>query len=106
MPTIPLPLLITGVSGVAGLNAFFHFRGLYPGRVIGIRPTETWKLVADGVVPMDTEDEAGLEELFRGQRFAAVLNTTGNCALKSCELAPEMARRTNVDSAAVLARLS
>jgi dTDP-4-dehydrorhamnose reductase len=92
----PLPLLVTGISGVAGYNAFFHFRRRHPGRVIGVRPTQTWQLTGDGIVGLDTEDRAGLEELFRRHRFRSVLNGTGNCALKSCELDPAMAWRTNV----------
>jgi dTDP-4-dehydrorhamnose reductase len=98
-----LPLLITGVSGVAGYNALHYFRRRYPGSVVGLRPTQTWQLVGDHVVALDTEDRAGLEELFRIHRFRAVLNTTGNCALKSCELDPAMAWRTNVLSARNLA---
>jgi dTDP-4-dehydrorhamnose reductase len=94
-----LPLLITGVSGVAGYNALAYFRRRYPGRVVGIRPLQTWQLVADDILPLDTEDLAGMEALFEAHRFRAVLNTTGNCALKSCELDPTMAERTNVVSA-------
>jgi dTDP-4-dehydrorhamnose reductase len=101
--TSRLPLLITGVSGVAGWNAFPYFLQRCPGKVVGIRPTATWRLVADGVVALDTEDRAGLRALFERHRFRAVLNCTGNCALKSCELDPAMARRTNVDSAANIA---
>ncbi|MFO0927878.1 MAG: sugar nucleotide-binding protein [Gemmataceae bacterium] len=104
--SVPLPLLVTGVSGVAGLNAFFYLRGRYPGRVIGIRPTRTVQLTGRDIVPLDTEDVAGLAALFREHRFRGVLNTTGNCALKSCELAPDMAYRTNVTSAVHLAQLA
>lgn len=103
---LPLPLLITGISGVAGFCAFYHFHGLHPGSVIGIRPRSTWKLTGPGIVPLDTEDYEGLEELFRRHRFRSVLNTTGNCALKSCELAPDMAYRTNVTSAVHMAQLA
>ncbi|MFO0877203.1 MAG: sugar nucleotide-binding protein [Gemmataceae bacterium] len=102
--SLPLPLLVTGVSGVAGLNAFVYFHRLAPDKVVGIRPRATFRLTGPGIVPLDTEDEAGLEDLFRTHRFRSVLNTTGNCALKSCELNPEMARRTNVLSAAHVAR--
>jgi dTDP-4-dehydrorhamnose reductase len=102
--SLPLPLLITGISGVAGYNALFHFQHRYPGLVIGIRPTQTWRLVGPGIVALDTENESDLHQLFREHRFRAVLNTTGNCALKSCELAPEMAHRTNVVSARNIAR--
>jgi dTDP-4-dehydrorhamnose reductase len=104
--SFPLPLLITGISGVAGYNAFAHFRRRYPGRVLGVRPTQTWRLVGEGVVPLDTEDRAGLRALFEGHRFGAVLNCTGNCALKSCELDPAMAWRTNVASAANIAAVA
>jgi dTDP-4-dehydrorhamnose reductase len=95
-----LPLLITGVTGVSGYNALFYFRRRYPGRVVGIRPTQTWQLVGDSIVALDTEDRDGLHSLFETYRFRGVLNTTGNCALKSCELDPAMAERTNVVSAA------
>src|SRR5580692_9366854 len=97
-----LPVLITGISGVAGYNALAYFQQRYPGQVIGIRPTQTWQLVGDGVEPLDTEDRDGMLDLFRKRGFRSVLNTTGNCALKSCELDPNMARRTNVVSAANL----
>lgn len=101
-----LPLLITGITGVAGYHALFYFLRQYPAQVVGIRPTKTWQMVGPGVVPMDTEDEEGLLGLFRQHGFRSVLNTTGNCALKSCELDPDMAQRTNVLSAANVSRLA
>jgi dTDP-4-dehydrorhamnose reductase len=94
-----LPLLITGIAGVAGFNAWHYFRTRYPGRVVGIRPRKNARFVGDGVVALDAEDRAGMRELFRQHRFAAVLNAVGNCALKSCELDPAMARLVNVASA-------
>ncbi len=87
-PIIPLPLLITGVSGVAGWNALPFFLRLWPGRVIGIRPNATRQLVADGVVALDTEDRAGLHALFEKHRFGAVLNCTGNCASQIVRIRP------------------
>jgi dTDP-4-dehydrorhamnose reductase len=103
---VPLPLLITGVSGVAGYNALAWFQRRHPGRVVGIRPTRTWQLAGPGVVALDTEDRTGLVALFQAHRFGAVLNGTGNCALKSCELDPAMAWRTNVASAANIAAVA
>jgi dTDP-4-dehydrorhamnose reductase len=102
-PAVPLPLLITGISGVAGYNAFLHFHRLHPGQVVGVRPRQTWRLDGPGVIGLDTEDRDGLHELFRLHGFRAVLNCTGNCALKSCELDAAMAWRTNVVSAENLA---
>jgi dTDP-4-dehydrorhamnose reductase len=104
LPPTRLPLLITGISGVAGYNALFHFRRRYPGRVIGVRPPVTWRLTGPDVVALDTEDETALAALFEHHAFRSVLNATGNCALKSCELAPEMAHRTNVLSARTIAQ--
>jgi dTDP-4-dehydrorhamnose reductase len=104
--SLPLPLLITGISGVAGYNAFVYFQHRFPGQVIGIRPLQTWRLVGPGIVPFDTEDEAGLVDLFHQFRFASVLDTTGNCALKACELSSDLAYRTNVLSAVNLARIA
>lgn len=40
---IPLPLLITGVAGVAGYNALDYFRTRYPGQVIAIRQEDNWR---------------------------------------------------------------
>lgn len=97
-----LPLLVTGIAGVAGLNAFQYFRKRYPGQVIGIRPHRTARLVGDGVVPLDAEDRGGLRELFRVHGFRSILNCVGNCALKSCECDPAMARVLNVDSLAAV----
>jgi dTDP-4-dehydrorhamnose reductase len=97
-----LPLLITGITGVAGWNALHYFQRRYPGQVIGIRPRQTWQCNGPGIVPLNAEDAAGLRELFAAYRFGAVLNCVGNCALKSCECDPAMARLLNVESAAVL----
>jgi dTDP-4-dehydrorhamnose reductase len=103
---LPLPLLITGISGVAGYNALVYFQHHCPGRVIGIRPAQTWRLVGPDIVALDTDDESGLADLFRRHRFASVLNTSGNCALKVCELDPDLAHRTNVTSAVNVARIA
>src|SRR4051794_22632080 len=94
--TSRLPLLITGITGVAGYNALHYFKRRYPGQVLGTRPQQTWQLLDESVVPLDAEDREGMRELFRTHRFRSVLNCVGNCALKSCELDPVMARQLNV----------
>jgi len=98
-----LPLLITGVTGVAGYNAFRYFQARYPGQVIGTRPRKTWGLGGPGIVALDAEDAAGMRALFAHHGFRSVLNAVGNCALKSCELDPGMAHTLNVHSAAAIA---
>ncbi len=95
--SVPLPLLITGVAGVAGYNALAYFQAKYPGKVVGIRQRDNWRLHGPGVVACDAEDHVGLARLFEQYSFASVLDCAGNCALKACELDPAMARRINVD---------
>src|ERR1700746_1178427 len=97
-----LPLLITGASGVAGYNALHYFRKRYPGQVYGTCPHKTWRLCGDGIVVLDAEDAAGMRALFARHRFGTVLNCVGNCALKSCELDPAMARLLNVEIATII----
>ena len=60
LPPERLPLLVTGISGVAGFNALAYFQQRYPGQVIGVRPTQTWQLVGSGIEALDTEDRDGM----------------------------------------------
>ncbi|TVS13605.1 MAG: NAD-dependent epimerase/dehydratase family protein [Planctomycetaceae bacterium] len=96
LPHPPLPLLVTGIAGVAGYNAFLHFRSLYPGRVIGVRRVDNWPLRGPGIAACDLHDHDALCRLFDRYRFAAILNCEGTCKLKSCELDPWLAWRVNV----------
>lgn len=98
MSNIAFPLLITGVAGVSGYNAFRYFRKKYPGQVIGTRRVDNWPLQGDSIVPLNADDTDGMHRLFDEHQFGSVLNCEGTCKLKSCELAPENARRINVSS--------
>ena len=91
-----LPLLVTGLGGVPGYNAFHYFRGLYGEQVIGVRQPNMWPLKGDGVRACDLGDLGAVRSLFDEFGFRSVLNTVGSCRLKSCELDPEMAHRVNV----------
>src|SRR5262245_7318966 len=94
----PLPLLITGVAGGAGYNAFHFFRHRYGRQVIGIRRKDNWPLRGEGILACDGDDRDTLARLIDKHQFAAVLNCEGTCKLKSCELDPRMAERVNIDS--------
>jgi dTDP-4-dehydrorhamnose reductase len=94
---IPLPLLITGVAGVAGYNALDYFRSRYPGQVIAIRQEDNWPLSGEGIVPCNAEDHWRMRALFDEYKFQSVLNCAGNCALRACELDSRLAWRTNVE---------
>lgn len=93
----PLPLLITGITGVVGYHALRYFQVRYPGRVIGIRQEDDPRLSGLGVVACDAEDPEALARLFDRYGFGSVLDCAGNCALKPCELNPAMAWRLNVE---------
>ena len=91
-----LPMLITGLAGVPGYNAFHYFRSLYGDQVIGVRQPNMWPLKGDGIIACDVGDARSLEKLWAEHGFRTVLNSVGSCRLKSCELDPEMAHRVNV----------
>jgi dTDP-4-dehydrorhamnose reductase len=95
--TVPLPLLITGVAGVAGYNALHYFRARYPGQVLAIRQEDNWPLTGAGIIPCNAEDHGRLRALFDQHQFQSVLNCAGNCALRACELDSRLAWRTNVE---------
>ena len=94
----PLPLLVTGIAGVAGYNAFHFFRSKFPGQVFGVRREKNWPLSGEGILGCDSDDFDRMRQIVDQIRPAAVLNCEGSCALKSCELDPSMARRINVAS--------
>lgn len=94
---LPRPLLITGIAGVAGYNAFHYFRERFGDAVIGQRPVNNWRLRGPGIVACDLEDPTAVHRLFDQHQFQSVLNCGGSCALKSCELDPAMAQRVNVN---------
>jgi dTDP-4-dehydrorhamnose reductase len=95
--SLPLPLLITGVPGVPGYNALAYFRAKYPGQVFGIHQEDSTYEFGPEVLPCSAENRDRLARLFDQHQFAAVLNCAGNCALKPCELNPQLARRINVE---------
>lgn len=89
-------MLITGIAGVPGYNAFHHFRSLYGEQVIGLRQASMWPLQGDGIVACDVENAKGIACLWDEYKFKSLLNCAGTCRLKSCELDPAMAHRVNV----------
>ncbi|MCH2115606.1 MAG: sugar nucleotide-binding protein [Pirellulales bacterium] len=100
--TLALPLLITGIAGVAGYNAFAYFGAKYPGQVVGIRQEDNWPLSQPGIESCNAEDRGKLARLFDRYQFGSVLNCAGNCALRACELDSRLAWRTNVEGLTTL----
>ncbi len=92
-----LPVLITGVAGVAGFNAFHQFRERYGDQVIGQRTVRNWPLQVDGIVACDLTDTSSLVQLLEDNNIRTIINCGGSCALKACELDPAMAQRLNVE---------
>jgi dTDP-4-dehydrorhamnose reductase len=100
---LPLPLLITGTTGVHGYNALDYFGRKYPGQVVGICQQYPPQEVGPGVIPCDAEDSEGIARLFDRFQFRSVLDCAGSCALKACELNRNMAWNANVEGAHNLA---
>ena len=91
-----LPLMVCGVAGVSGYNAFQQLRQKYGDTVFGQRPTKNWPLVGEGIIGADLEDPVAFRQLLKDRNIKTLLNCGGTCALKACELDPDMARRVNV----------
>jgi dTDP-4-dehydrorhamnose reductase len=91
-------MLITGVAGVAGYNAWHYFRQLYPGQVFAARRKDNWPLSGEGIYPCDLDDRTSLQRIFDRHGFRSVLNCEGTCKLKSCEMDPSMAERVNIET--------
>ena len=92
-----LPLLVCGIAGVAGYNAFHYFRQKYGDQVFGQRTVRNWPLQGDGIIGCDIENQNDFEQLLSQLEIRTIFNCGGSCALKSCELDPQMAHRLNVE---------
>lgn len=101
LPSDRFPLLITGVAGVIGYNAFAAFKKRYPepGKVVGIRQGQRGPAVRqeDGLIFCDVENRTVLGTLFADRRFKSVIHSGGTCALKSCQLNPDLGWKMNLD---------
>jgi dTDP-4-dehydrorhamnose reductase len=103
------PVLVAGLPGVPGYNAFLYLRALYPGpgRILGICPPHVPALAAalrgsdssagSGLIVADAENPEEVDRVFREFGIRSVIDASGWCALKSCEHDPALARRLNVD---------
>ena len=90
LPTPPLPLLITGVTGVAGYGTLAYFQSRFPGQVFGAVQETDVDFPAPDLIYADLRDYAALERLLDEKRIAAILDCAGNCALKDRSDAPMM----------------
>lgn len=101
--TAATPILVLGMPGVPGFNAFFHLRSLFPGLVSGMAPPNVPELLAaaapfgSGLFQGDPENPKHLTQALDAHNIRTVVDASGWCALKSCELDPALGRRLNVD---------
>ena len=91
-----LPLLITGIAGVSGFNAFHYFRKKFGDQVIGLRTVNNWPLCGEQIIACNVEEEEAFQNVIDQYQIRTILNCGGSCALKACELDPEMAEKVNV----------
>lgn len=96
------PVLVLGVPGVPGFNAFLRLRSLYRGSVYGLAPPHAPELNAPGnpwgprLLAADPENPAALAALCEAHNISTVVDASGWCALRSCELDPALGRRLNL----------
>ena len=93
-----LPLLVAGIAGVAGYNGYAWLRQKYGAAVTGQRPIRNWPLSGPGILGVDLESTRVIRRILVERGIRTVLHCGGSCALKSCELDPDMAHRVNVRS--------
>lgn len=106
MPDPPLPLLVTGVTGVAGYGALAYLQTRFPGRVFGSVQETDVDFPAPDLIYIDLRDYAEVERVFDERKFQGILDCAGNCALKACQLDPKIAWDLNVEVVRNLARYS
>lgn len=96
------PVLVLGVQGVPGFNAFLRLRSIFPGLIFGVAPPHAPELIAPGnpwgpgLLPADPENPEALAALCEAYNISTVVDASGWCALRSCELDPALGRRLNV----------
>lgn len=104
LPDPPLPLLVTGVTGVAGYGALAYLQSRFPGQVYGAVQETDVDFPAPDLIYLELRDYATIERVFDAYKFQGVLDCLGNCALKACQLNPQIPWELNVDVASNLAR--
>ncbi|CAN0484700.1 unnamed protein product, partial [Hapterophycus canaliculatus] len=53
------PILVTGLAGVTGFNAFHFLRRRFGDLVIGVRRPSLWPLTGPGIVACDVTNRIG-----------------------------------------------
>lgn len=104
LPSPPTPLLVTGVTGVAGFGALTYFQARYPDQIYGAVQETDVDFPAKNLVFIDLRDYQRLEEICDKLQIQAILDCAGNCALKACQLDQRIAWELNVDIVYNLAR--
>jgi dTDP-4-dehydrorhamnose reductase len=88
-------LLISGISGLLGLNAAFQWRerfdvaGCYLSHPVVVPGVET--------IHLDLEDKVSFQKLVSRLRPSIILHTAGLTNVDRCELEPAFAQRLNVE---------
>ena len=96
-PALPLPLLITGVSGVAGYNALDYFCRRYPEPGDGHAAARQLAVGRAGDRRLQCRGSRRAGAVVRATPLSCRCSIAPATALKSCQLDPEMAWRINVE---------
>ena len=106
LPVPPLPLVITGVTGVAGYGTLAYFQSRFPEKVFGVVQETDVDFPAPNLIYTNLRDYEIMSELFDRAGVRAILDCAGNCALKACQLDRRIAWDLNVEIVRNLARYS
>lgn len=97
-----LPILICGIAGVSGYNAFHWFSGRYGENVFGQRPRRNWNLTGQNIFGHDLSEVESIRSFIQQHEIRTIIHCGGSCALKACECDPEMAQQLNVTNVSCL----
>lgn len=106
LPDPPLPMLVTGVTGVAGYGALAYLQTRFPGQVYAAVQETDVDFPAPNLISVELRDYSAIEQVCDEYKFQSILDCAGNCALKACQLSPKIAWDLNVEVARNLARYS
>ena len=91
-----LPVMVCGIAGVSGYNAFHGLRQRYGDKVVGQRPGRNWNLTGKNIVGHDLSETEAIRATIENHQIRSIVHCGGSCALKACECDPEMAQQLNV----------
>jgi dTDP-4-dehydrorhamnose reductase len=105
---LPGCVVVTGLAGVPGWALFRHLHTIYPTQVFGVAPEHNTHCNHDGVWYCNAENVLTLRSQIQAlpAPLYAIVDASGNCALRACECAPEQSALLNCKQGLDFAQLA